>query len=172
MELLQGEKIRLRPLEIIDLDILYTWENNLENWKVSDNLTPFSRFYLEQYILNAHNNIYQDSQIRLIIENFIPEPVGIIDLYDFDPHHRRAGVGILVGQRFRRKGYASDALNIIIKYASETLNLHQLYCSIEHGNAMSLDMFLKSGFVITGTRTQWNLRGKQWVNEDFLQLIL
>ena len=172
MSILHGKEIRLRPLEITDLDTLYRWENNPGVWQVSTNLTPFSRFYLEQYILNAQNDIYQDRQLRLMIENTRGDAAGIADLFDFDPHNRRAAVGILIGEEFRNKGYASEALDILITYSASVLSLHQLYCTIEHGNPVSQKLFLSRGFQTTGTRTDWNLRGKEWLHEDFLQLIL
>lgn len=172
MNFLTGTHIRFRPLEITDLDLLYAWENNPGNWLVSNNLSPYSKFYLEQYILNAQNNIYQDRQLRLMIENAQNEAVGIIDLFDFDPHNRRAALGILIGEKFRRKGFASEAIDVMINYAREVLSLHQLYCTIEHGNPQSMKIFLNKGFTLTGTRKEWNLRGNNWVGEDFLQLIL
>lgn len=172
MDILTGTKIRLRPLETTDLDVLYEWENQPGNWYVGGNLTPFSRFYLEQYIIGAQNDIYADKQLRLIIETHLQQQAGVIDLFDFDAHHRRAAVGILIGNPFRRRGYASEALELLIRYAKVVLSLHQLYCTIEENNPESVDLFSKKGFVITGTRQQWNLRGNKWTNEDFLQLIL
>ena len=172
MKPFQGINLFLRPLETTDLEVLYQWENQTGNWHAGSNLTPFSRFYLEQYIISAQNNIYEDKQLRMIIENYHSQVVGIIDLFDFKPHHRRAAVGILIGENYRRRGYASEALGILIDYARNILSLHQLYCTIEQGNPQSLKLFLKQGFAITGTRLNWNLRGDQWVHEDFLQCIL
>lgn len=171
MDLLTGTKIRLRPLETSDLDVLYEWENQPGNWYAGANLTPFSRFFLEQYIIGAQNDIYADKQLRLIIETHQKQQAGIIDLFDFDAHHRRAAVGILIGRPFRRRGYAAEALQLLIRYAKDVLSLHQLYCTIEENNPESVDLFAKKGFVITGTRQQWNRRGDKWTGEDFLQLI-
>ncbi len=171
MNVLRGKKIFLRPLETTDLDLLYQWENQMENWNAGGNLTPFSRFYLEQYIIGAQNNIYEDKQLRLIIENYHAEVVGIIDLFDFNPHHKRAAVGLLVGETFRRRGYASEALDVMIEYSRNILSLQQLFCTIEHNNPLSMGLFANKGFQITGTRLNWNLRGNHWVHEDFLQLI-
>jgi len=34
--------------------------------------------------------------------------IGTIDIFEFDPFHKRAGIGILIGnESYRRKGYAS-----------------------------------------------------------------
>ncbi len=171
MDILRGKNIYLRPLETTDLEVLYRWENQTGDWSTGSSLTPYSRFYLEQYIISAQNNIYEDKQLRLIIENNQTEVAGIIDLFDFNPHHRRAAVGLLIGKEFRKRGYATEALDILISYAKNVLSMKQLYCTIEHNNPISLELFKKKGFSHTGTRLNWNLRGNQWIHEDFLQLI-
>ncbi len=99
-------------------------------------------------------------------------PVGVIDLFDFDPFHLRAGVGILVYEpEYRRKGYASQALDILVRYAFEVLRLHQLYCNIPVGNAPSRRLFEKCGFVSCGLKKEWLRTPKGWEDEWELQLI-
>jgi len=89
-------KISLRPLEPEDLDLLYIWENDVNIWKVSNTLAPFSRYILKQYIEESYKDIYESKQLRLIIQDEQGIPVGAVDLFDFDPYHARAGVGILI----------------------------------------------------------------------------
>ncbi len=171
MDILRGKRILLRPVEIQDLDVLYRLENDSENWALSNHLNPFSRFYLEQYILHAENNIYTDKQLRLIIVDQQGTPLGIIDLFEFDPHHRRAALGIIIDPEFRNKGFASEALALIIRYASKVLNIKQLYCGIGAWNKISIRLFEKHGFKITGNKKSWRLNKGQWEDEHFLQLI-
>lgn len=171
MKPLAGKHIQLRPVEIEDLENIYRWENDAEMWVVSNHLNPISRFYLEQYILHAENNIYRDKQLRLMIENNQKECVGIIDLFDFDPHHKRAAVGIIIEPKHQRKGYGAEAIDIIIDYAKDILNLKQLYCGIGIENKGSIRLFLRKGFEITGTRKAWRLHQHGWHDEHFLQFL-
>ncbi len=171
MNPLKGQRIALRPVEIGDLDAIYRWENDPGNWIHSNHLNPISRFYLEQYILNAENNIYVDKQLRLLIVDHNKKQLGIIDLFDFDPHHRRAAVGIIIDASVQKQGYGSEALNLLIQYANKTLNLKQLYCGIGEGNNISLRLFQNHGFRITGTKKEWRHLDGKWVDEHFLQLI-
>ena len=172
MNYLKGKDIFLRPVEISDLDALYEWENDPSAWEVSNTVNPFSKFYLEQYILNAQNNIYADKQLRLIAETHAGDLVGAIDLFEFDAHHRRCGIGILIGEPFRKKGYASQALDLVITYGEKALKLHQLFCGINQNNQVSLKLFQKKGFEITGCRKQWNLLANGYSDEYFLQRML
>ena len=171
MKFLKGRRVTLRPIEIDDLDVLYQWENDSEHWHTSNNLNPHSRFFLEQYILNAANNIYEDKQLRLVIANNDRQQIGIIDLFDFDPHHKRAAVGIIIGKEYRNQGFGTEALDLLIGYAKKALNLKQLHCGVGVNNAQSMKLFQGKGFEITGTRRQWNLIGKEWLDEVFMQCI-
>jgi len=117
MNTLLGENIKLRALEKEDLNFLYQIENNESFWQVSHTQTPFSKYMLKLYLENAHLDIYQAKQLRLIIEeNSTNLQVGMIDLFDFNPKHKRAGIGILIHPDFQEKGYAFEALSLLINY--------------------------------------------------------
>ena len=105
---LSGNKVKLRPLEPEDLDFIYTIENNEEFWELSATQTPYSRFLIRQYLENAHQDIYEAKQLRLVIEDLNQNEIGLIDLFDFDPANKRAGIGILIAsKKNRQKGYGS-----------------------------------------------------------------
>jgi diamine N-acetyltransferase len=156
--LLESENIRLRVLEPQDADIIYKWENNPENWQVSHTLIPFSKYTIEQYV-NAIQDIYITKQLRFIIckksEN--DKPIGCIDLFDFEPFHNRAGVGVLIADKEERgKGYANEALILLKEYAFKTLCLTQLYCDVAISNESSFELFTNNGFVVVGIKKAWN----------------
>jgi diamine N-acetyltransferase len=168
----KGKKISLRQMEIADVEHLYEWENNPENWIHGNTLNPYSRFFLEQYVLSSQNDILQDKQLRLVIHENSGEPCGAIDLFDFDAHNKRASVGILVKAEKQGRGYALEALKLLVNYCKKTLNLKQLYCSIEVGNDKSLSLFQRAGFEVTGVLKQWKWVNGKWIDENFLQKML
>src|SRR5438046_132130 len=108
---LTGQLIHLRAMEPEDIDLMYRWENDSNIWSVSGTVTPFSRFTLEKFIATAHDDIYTTKQLRMMIdliekdeENEISSIrcIGCIDLFDFDPHHLRTGIGVLIADRVDR----------------------------------------------------------------------
>ena len=168
--------IILRAPEPGDIEVLYRWENDPEIWQVSNIITPFSKFILEKYIENSHLDIYQVKQLRLMIDvsekNLPIRTIGTIDLFEFDPYHLRAGVGILIGNKSdRTKGYATVALKKFIAYSFDTLQLHQLFCNITVNNLESLRLFEKCGFKITGRKADWIKIPGGFTEEFLLQLI-
>ncbi|MFR4235451.1 MAG: GNAT family N-acetyltransferase [Alistipes onderdonkii] len=90
-----------------------------------------------------------------------------------DPVNLRAGVGILIHDTAQRgKGYAADAVETVCSYARDMLHLHQLWCSVEAGNAASLALFRHAGFSETGIRKEWLRLADGFHDEVFLQKIL
>jgi diamine N-acetyltransferase len=171
--LLAYGKITLRPIEPDDIELLYHWENNMEIWNVSNTRTPFSKYILAEYIKESAKDIYETKQLRLIIQNEISEPVGAVDLFDFEPYHMRAGIGILIhSSENRNNGYGFDALNAVFGYAVEVLGLKQLYANITFKNEVSIHLFEKAGFIQTGIKKNWLKTPKGWEDEVFMQKML
>nr|WP_262910476.1 GNAT family N-acetyltransferase [Pontibacter silvestris] len=152
---MKSDKIYLRALEPPDLDFLYVLENDTNVWYVGNTLTPYSRHILEQYLENAAFDIFTIKQLRLVICTHSHKAIGAIDLFDFDPLHQRAGVGIILAAPYRGKGYAAEALELLLNYCQYTLQLHQVYCSITATNQASIKLFTKTGFDEVGIRKQW-----------------
>ena len=172
MQVLKGQHIHLRALEPEDLDFLDTTENDTSFWEVSSTQVPFSRYILEQYIANSHTDIYAAKQLRLLIaENNTDKPLGMIDLFDFNPQHKRAGIGILITKENQQKGYASEALELLIKYSFDTFDLHQIYANITTDNKNSLALFKKFNFKEIGTKKEWIYTNNEFKDEVLLQLI-
>jgi diamine N-acetyltransferase len=167
------EKIRLRAIEPEDLELLYEWENSGTYWVISNTVSPFSRFTLKRYIENSHKSIFETGQLRLMIDHIDDnKTIGTIDIFEFDPFHKRAGIGILIAdESYRRKGYASMSLKCLINYCFKTLQLHQLYCNILSTNRESLELFQKHGFFQTGIKKDWILTDNGYLDEHIFQLI-
>lgn len=108
----------------------------------------------------------------MVDERVSGRTVGCIDIFDFDPQHARAGVGIYIHKDFREKGYASECLQMIIDYAFKTLHLKQIYSHINASNIASLNLFLKHGFEKTALKKAWHKTSLHHFEDVwFLQLI-
>tara|TARA_B100000497_G_C7533569_1_gene323430 strand:- start:260 stop:775 length:516 start_codon:yes stop_codon:yes gene_type:complete len=169
--MLEGENIKLRALEPQDLDLFYQWENDSTIWKISQTYTPFSKHILSRYLENAHQDIFTAKQLRLMIEKD-GVSIGTIELFDFEPIHMRAGLGIwIVQESDRRKGYAKEALRLMIEYAFFKLQLNQLYCNISASNQPSINLFSSLDFMLIGAKKKWNKSPNGWEDELMFQLL-
>ncbi len=170
-----GPNLLLRAPEPADIDLIFRWENDTRIWHLGNTLAPFSRFAIEQFVLDTDRDIFSSKQLRFMIDwhssAAVTTTIGSIDLFDFDPFHKRAGIGILIDEPFRRKGFALEALSLLTEYCFHTLNLHQIYCTIGDDNSESIKLFAKAGFVQCGIKKEWLCRNGSWTDELIFQLI-
>jgi diamine N-acetyltransferase len=156
MNQLENNIVHLRALEPDDLDFLFEVENDITFWEVSNTQKPFSKFILQQYLNNSHTDIYEAKQLRLVItrkEN--QKKIGLVDLFDFDPFHKRLGLGILILEAFQNQGFAFETIQLVKEYAFKFFDLHQIYAHVPLTNNSSLQLFEKSGFIRSGIQKDW-----------------
>lgn len=169
---LRKNGLHLRALEPSDIQFLYDLENNSAYWEISNTVVPFAKHVLESYIENAHRDIYDVRQLRLVICLEDETVLGCVDLFDFEPKHKRAGVGIVISApENQKKGYATLALSLLSEYAFNILGLHQLYANVLLDNENSLHLFKKSGFVSIGVKKDWCWTPEGYKDEVVLQKI-
>ncbi len=170
---IHSDHIYLRALESTDLELLFASENDASIRKVSNTITPFSKDVLELYLHSAHQDIYTNKQLRLMI--CLKEkhtPIGTIDLFEFDPMHLRVGVGVLIFEDFRKKGHAYEAIELVKQYAKDTLMMNQLFCNISTSNTESIALFEKCGFEKIGIKKQWNQIAKNQFEDEIMYQLL
>ena len=166
--ILHNHRIILRAPEPEDLEIMYKMENLPEMWAVSNVTVPYSRYTLKRYIENCRNDIYNDGELRLMIqltEN--QKTVGTVDLIDFTPLHERAEVGIAILEDYRKQGIAREALVLLRDYAFKQLHIHLLYAYIAADNSASLHLFKTCGFTESSVLKDW-LRSENGYKDVYL----
>lgn len=173
MTLLKSDRLFLRAIEPSDVDTLFIWENDVENWRVSETKAPFSRQLLAEFTTSTQD-LFLHKQIRFMIcLNADQKAIGTLDLFDYDPINRSAGIGILI-QRDEDKGngYASESLEIILEYSKSILNLKNLFANMHASNVASIGLFEKLNYQLIG-RKKLNLFSKgKWEDELLFQLII
>lgn len=164
--------IQLRAIEPSDLEVLYLWENDPDVWRVSGTLAPVSRDRLARFISEQCYDLYATRQMRLIVD-VDGVMVGSVDIFDFEPLHRRFGIGILIyADEHRRRGYASRVIELIKEYARTTLDLKQIWVTIDEDNPASIALFENCGFRLSARRKEWINRSGKFIDELEYQCLL
>lgn len=166
------EGLKLRLLDPKDLDFLIEVENDSQFWPLSHTTQPFSREDLSTYISNAHQSLSEAGQARFVISNPTGIPLGFVDLYDHDPQHKRAGVGVLVHPQWQRKRIGTQALELLMNQAKEHHDLHQLYALISPNNIKSRALFEKCSFEKSGLKKDWYFYADQYHDMWLYQKIM
>lgn len=169
---LKGEKVNLRALEPEDLDFVHEIENNEDFWEISSTQSPYSKFLIRQYIENAHRDIYDIRQLRLVICTKRGRQVGLIDVFDLEPRDNRAAIGILIAnKKDRKKGFGSESLSLLCDYCFTHLGLHQVHANVIAENKPSMRVFETNGFRKVGLKKDWTLFNGKYKDEWLYQLV-
>ena len=92
-------------------------------------------------------------------------------VYNFDIVHSRAGVGIFIDKKFRKKGIANKALQTMIEISNKELHLNQLFAEVFQSNKAAKSLFEHAGFKLNGLKKQWIRKQEAYEDLLFFQLI-
>lgn len=159
---LKGKKVTLRAIEWEDLVLLQSWANDPEiqymlgGWHFPTNSQDQKRWFDS---LNA-NSMNQ----RFAIETPDLGVIGTANLVNFDWKNRNAFHGMMLGDKdIRGKGYGTDTVMTIMKYAFEELGLMRLDGSMIEYNEASLHLYVnKCGWKQEGRQRSWYFRKNQF----------
>ncbi len=136
----------MRPPRESDVEVAYSWDRDpeLAAWNgrtpISVSLAAARRDYLARW---------KDKSVKTLIIEAGEEPVGMVTLYDF----RKGGceLGIKIGAKDHRgRGYATEAVELLIRYVFDTLELQAVRGSTLSHNERMQRVFEKCGFEEVG----------------------
>ncbi len=162
-EPLRGERVLLRPLEREHLARCVKWFNDPEVTYFLGRDAPLSMSEEERWFKDYRQKI--DEEIYAIEVG--GEHIGNVGLHGIDRANRRATVGIVIGEKdLWSKGYGSDAMRTILRYAFERLRLHKVNLDVLDYNERAIRVYVKCGFVREGVR-----RDELWKRGRFASLV-
>ena len=170
--MLNGSLAFLRTPDMSDVQFMLDIENDERYWHLSGNTSPFSTEDIERFVTESASNLETDHQLRLVIIDIATKNrAGLLDVFEYNPLHKRAGIGIFLHEEFRGKGLAADALRVLIQYLFKIVQLHQIWCNVLVENNSSMQLFLKAGFEQTCIKREWIFHDNQFHDEATLQFI-
>jgi RimJ/RimL family protein N-acetyltransferase len=164
-DILTGEKVRLVPIDAERDSILFSlWHRNSEYSRLldSDPARQFSSIATKKWI--EENELAHDFVsfgIQSIEDGTI---LGDIGLGDFSGQFTNTFVGLGIGDpQYWGKGYGSDAMRIILRYAFEILNFHRVSLTVFEYNTRAIRSYEKCGFQHEGRLREFLSReGRRW----------
>ncbi|MDQ3169051.1 MAG: GNAT family N-acetyltransferase [Acidobacteriota bacterium] len=162
MPRISGERVRLRPLVETDVPALYAVFSDPDVMRYWSS-PPLESVAAARALLDdihahfARKTLFQWGIVRADDDLVI----GTTTIFQIDPDHRRAEIGFALGREHRGRGYASDAVTSLIRFAFDTLDLHRLEADPDPQNAASIAVLKKQGFKREGfLRERYFLSGK------------
>lgn len=162
-----GERIVLRAITEEDAQLLLQMMNDPDTERMLGGASfPVSLSAQQSWIQRQIGN---NEVLRCIIAERSREDVGLgtVILTDIDQKNGSAQVHIKLGvENCRGKGYGTDALRTIVKYAFEQMRLHCIYANVLEYNTASQKLFEKCGFHKDGL-----LRGRIFKGGNYINMV-
>lgn len=148
-----GKKVLLRALTLSDRDLVCDLfndpeiENDVIGWAF-----PLSKDTYDEWL---NNTLKDENKHRFIVESPDDGSVGVISLTDIDWKNKKATHGIkFLKKENRNKGYGTDALMALMKFAFEELGIHRLETTIFTTNEASIALHKKCGWKEEGLQRE------------------
>lgn len=149
-----GKKVMLRAVEKDDNAFLVEMLNDpeLENlivgWYLPQSCYAQYRWYEEEHL--------DDKNLRFIIETPEEGLIGMTNLLNIDWKNRNAFQGLKIANvSNRHKGYGTDCVMALMRYAFDELQLHRLNTNWLDNNIASMNMYRKLGWRKEGVQKQF-----------------
>lgn len=144
---IEGERIYLRPITIEDTECVIRWRNDK---KVVENFIYRKNISKEEHLNWFHNKVQTGDVIQFIIcDKKTDKALGSIYLQNFNVESRQAEEGIFLGEEEAYgRGIGTEAAELVLKYAFESLKLHKLTARVLSYNQGSRKMHEKAGYVM------------------------
>lgn len=146
MKTIRGEKIFLRPICSDDTD-------NILRWRNSDHIR--NNFIYQKPVTREDHERWLETRVAtgeviqfIIITEEGKHPIGSVYLRDVDRKEQRAEYGIFIGEtEALGKGYGTEALRLMLRFAFEELHLKLLTLRVLARNVTARGVYEKAGFL-------------------------
>ena len=150
----QSSKIRLRPMRSDDWELRHQESTDSEGFRLMNYTIelPKSPEMDQEWVERGIDFKEEDARLMFAIESLSGQLVGGINLGGKDQKNGTFGFGLRVYRPYRRKGYAEDAVRIILRYAFHELRFQKCNSSCVETNKASIALHQKLGFKEEGIR--------------------
>jgi RimJ/RimL family protein N-acetyltransferase len=143
----QGEKVRLRAIEPSDWETYFSWNQDDEMTRALYFIPfPQSQESVRRFAEHAALQRPEGDNFRFVVENSEQEVVGDITTHDCDQRSGNFSWGLNIIQEHRCKGYASEALLLVMRYYFQELRYQKVTVHIACFNEASIKLHERLGF--------------------------
>jgi len=114
----------------------------------------------------------KNSRVFAILTRAGNQLIGNCGLHQIDWTNRHAVLGIFIGDKsYWDKGYGTDAIHTLLRYAFEEAGLHRVELTVHAFNPRAIHVYEKVGFRLEGTRRQVLYREGTWHDEHIMAIL-
>ena len=164
--MIDGKNVRLGPLKKEYIPHYVKWFNDPEMLQYLMMIRPMTLENEEQWYENAIKNQNAVYFAILLIVDGKEHLIGNCAV-KIDWKNKLGHLGITIGEKDRwGKGYGSEAMQLLVNYCFQTLNMHKVELNVYDFNTRAIKSYTKLGFKEEGI-----LRKSHYVNGKYVDLI-
>lgn len=146
---LDGTFVTLRPVGEGDLERIRTWRNSPEVASFHAERDPISAEKQQRWFRKVCDD--PSYYVWVICKKEGESPIGVAHIKDLHAVHRRAEVGLYLGEVEERGGpFGGEAFYLTLTFAFGELALHKIYGHYLHSNEVARRLNAHFGFVEEG----------------------
>lgn len=151
MYIWQGARVRLRGVEPGDWETFDRWDQDSEIARLCYHVEfPRSQEGTKKFAAEAATAEPKGQAYRWMIETLDGVPVGTINTHSCDPRHGTFGYGLAIAREHWRKGYASEAICLVLAYYFRELRYQKVTAHVYAFNEGSIRLHEQLGFQLEG----------------------
>jgi len=169
--LFMGNRILLTAFEEQDAEILAAFSEDTEYLRNLD--TDFALPHSSAFFKADMEATLQDrSMLNFAIRLHDRTLLGFVALHSIEWNNRRATLAIGIGDKANQcNGYGSEAIQLILDYAFNELNLNRVGLDVISNNETAIQCYKKNGFTLEGTAREAVLRNGQKLNLIYMGIL-
>jgi RimJ/RimL family protein N-acetyltransferase len=162
----EGQLVRLRGIEPEDWETFHTWNADSEAARTGYWIPfPGSKERERQWAAKLATQDGTDDKFYFVVETLAGEIVGSISANACDRRNSTFSYGIYIARQFWRKGYATEAIRLLLGYFFRELRYQKVTAHVYSFNAASLALHERLGFVREGCLRRMRYTGGQYFDE-------
>ncbi len=148
----QGKRVRLRGIEPSDAEHFIRWNRDSERARFLDFVwPPISEASVHAWVEEQSRRKLENDSFHWVIEDSEGTPAGSISTHDCNPRYGTFSYGVDIAPEHRQKGYASEAIRLVLKYYFEELRYQKVTVPVHGDNQPSIKLHERLGFQREGT---------------------
>jgi ribosomal-protein-alanine N-acetyltransferase len=148
MEHLLTTRLNLRPLQIHDVDIIFSLRSDHRNNQYLDRppcqTKEEAAAFITSILTKTENSPLKYWVISLKDSDIL---IGTICLYNQDENSQSAEIGFELLPNFQGQGYMNESINTVIEYAKNALYLKYINACTHQLNTKSISVLNQCGFL-------------------------
>jgi ribosomal-protein-alanine N-acetyltransferase len=161
---LDGQHIRVREVDLGDLEATWAWASRAEFFRflpVDQPTREEERAWLEAIVADARQIPRRRYELGVEVVE-ASELVGMVRLAIESERHRNASVGYGIRPDCWGHGYATEAARLIVGFGFESLGMHRIWATHHPDNLASRKVLDRVGFKEEGRRRDDRVVGGAW----------